>query len=135
MTYYRIERRELIRISKMAQRSAFQGIEICGALVLTDRDRIRLVPVINASKEMGSFSITPHRLQIAIAKKNLHMSRVVGTYHSHPAWRAEPGSSDIEGTWNGALMLIFACLFNDIKLWRIWNGEAKMIYFVKSINT
>jgi proteasome lid subunit RPN8/RPN11 len=65
-------------------------------------------------------------LERAAEKLNLE---VIGTYHSHTIWFAEPGDSDIAGTWDNSLMLIVDAMHKGIKLWRIKNGRAYHLSF------
>ena len=114
---------------KEARRAARRGREVCGLIVSTDNYHLDLLPVRNTSRQLGSFQITPEWWRIARRSGGFHERDVVGTYHSHPVWTAEPGESDIEGTWDNALMLILACnrWRNETRLWRVHGGEASPI--------
>jgi proteasome lid subunit RPN8/RPN11 len=116
----------LHRHMKDARRVASRHREICGLLVSTDNYRLRLLPVRNTSKRLGSFEITPSWWRIARRSGGFHDRDVVGTYHSHPASPPEPGESDIAGTWEGALMLILNCnhWHYEARLWRVRGGAA-----------
>ena len=132
MIHYRIQRQELRLFFKSAKRAAFRGKEVCGLLVRLN-NRLLLIPVTNATKEPGSFWITPRYWLIALAANQLDSKQVEGTYHSHPFSPAEPGEGDIASACQGSLMLIFSCWDNEARLWRIQDGKAKPVRFLRSI--
>jgi len=131
MADYRIERQELNTAFRVAKRADIRGREICGMLV-RQGNRLLLIPVKNASKSLGSFSIATSHMLIALSAHGLALGQVEGTYHSHPWSPAEPGETDITGADNGSLMLILSCCYKDVRLWRIQDGEAKPVRFIRS---
>jgi proteasome lid subunit RPN8/RPN11 len=54
---------------------------------------------------------------------------VVGTFHSHPLWLAEPDEGDIINAENNSLMLIIGCSTREAKLWSIKNGKASELKY------
>ena len=117
MIHYRIEKQQLRMFTDTADRLGAKGLEACGHIVLSG-NHLLLVPVTNRTHEMGSFLITQRHSQIALAARGLNAGRIVGSYHSHPASLAVPGESDIAGSFETGLMLIWSCFYRELKLWR-----------------
>ncbi len=116
-------------LMRTAMRAGKRHREVCGLLVRSG-NRLQLIPVKNASRDLGSFLITPRNWVDALAAKHLHSNQVLGTYHSHPASPPEPGESDIAGSSERSLMLIYACTTRKAKLWLIRNDLAKRVCLI-----
>ena len=126
---FRIDAAELQANVKQAQKAAKRGKEICGVL-LNENDRLRLLPVRNAAGRCGAFEIMPSWCRIALRANSADAGKIIGTYHSHPASLAEPGPSDVAGTWNGALILIIDCCGASAKLWRVCGDRASQLWLI-----
>lgn len=127
----RIFRRDLYVLAKAANRSGKMGREVCGLLVRVG-NHLALVPVVNSATDLGSFELTPRRMDAAVMAGGFDWKQVAGTYHSHPASSAEPGPRDIAEAAPRSLMLIYSCSRGEAKLWRIRNGKADPVRFLKA---
>ena len=123
-THYDIDKKRLEElIRKAASIGSRDGKEICG-LLLASGSRVHPLQLRNKSKRGGSFCFCSSEVgAVRQAAKKLQME-IVGTFHSHPCAAAKPGQSDIEGTPDGALMLVIDCGEKYAKLWRISKGRA-----------
>jgi proteasome lid subunit RPN8/RPN11 len=54
-------------------------------------------------------------------------NQVVGTFHSHVLGLAQPGTSDINGAYDGDVMLVIDTLDREAKLWRIKGRRARQL--------
>jgi proteasome lid subunit RPN8/RPN11 len=128
---WRIERKQLHKFQSAAMCAAKRHREVCGLLVHFD-GALCLVPVRNSSHEMGSFETTYRNRLISMRRHNYSSARIVGNYHSHPLSPPIPGRSDIDGSWDGALMLIGSAWDRSIRLWRIKRGRAISCVILRS---
>ncbi len=55
--------------------------------------------------------------------------QIVGTFHSHPYYIAEPAGNDLTGSEDGELMLIIDRSNSQAQLWRIQYGSPKRVKF------
>ncbi len=121
--------KELSRTIRKAKRLARKDAnELCGFLVHNEHF-IELIEAKNKSRKKGHFKINKkqyHRIKTAI--KTLRHD-LIGSYHSHPVSKAQPGPGDIEGSENNSLMLIIDCIGNEAKLWRIKDKKAREIKY------
>lgn len=131
MRIFRLDAPQLRVRIREAERAAKKGQEICGLLVL-ERDRLHLVPVKNATKELGRFEIWPNWWRVAMRAGSYEERSVVGTYHSHIPGSAEPGEGDIHGAWENQLMLIISAWWKETRLWRIRKGSALPVRLIHS---
>jgi proteasome lid subunit RPN8/RPN11 len=121
------------RLLQKARNSSRQvaGSEICG-LIIDTGSQLRLVETRNASRRLGSFTLsTPDVRRIASAVKVLG-EEIVGTFHSHPVSEAKPGASDIAHALDDSLMFIFDCVGNTGRLWKIKSGKARPLRYTLS---
>ena len=123
---FRIEQSGLQVAARQAKRASRLGREICG-LLINCGNHIQLLPVHNPTNSLGSFEIKPSWFRICLRANAVSASKIVGTYHSHPASPAEPGLGDIAGTWDGAYMLIIADEGERARLWQIQDGKASSV--------
>jgi proteasome lid subunit RPN8/RPN11 len=123
----RIEKKDLARTIKKAERAAHSdGREICG-LLIDNGHFLEILETSNISQEGGHFQFDAKQIRrIKKAVTEIH-HEIVGTFHSHPLAGAKPGSGDINGTVDDSLMLIIDCLHSDAQLWRIKNGKARRL--------
>jgi len=122
------DRRQYRSLLREARRVAHDGSEVCGLLVDT-KVHLALVRTRNVSRRAGNFQLSAHDTrQITRAAKVLS-HEVVGGFHSHPAYFAKPGPSDIANAVDGSLMLILDCIGNEGALWRIRHGQARRVKF------
>lgn len=122
---YIFQKKQLNTIIRNALKSAQNGgKEICG-LMVDNGFFIEIIQTKNKSKVGGSFSfyVSEIRAIVKAAKRLNH--EIIGTFHSHPLWLAEPGDSDISNAVDDSLMLIIDCLDKNSKLWHIKKNKAK----------
>jgi proteasome lid subunit RPN8/RPN11 len=124
---YRVSKHQLKTLRLKAIHSAdADGREICG-LIIDNGSYLELLEVQNKVKRGGSFSFYVNEIRAVQKATILLHHEIVGTFHSHPYASAEPGKSDIEGTLDDALMLVFSCLDKNEVLWKIKDGKAKRL--------
>jgi len=104
------------------------GREACGLLVL-NTPFVELLETINANKSGGSFRFNRCDIRRQLAKVERRGCVVIGTFHSHPAYIARPGKSDIHSAVKGSLMLIFDVTGNKYRLWKISSRSAREVSF------
>jgi len=123
----RLSRKDIKRTIRRAREAAqHNGREICG-LLISNGHFVEILETKNASKVGGHSSFDPKQIQTIInAAKELN-HRIVGTFHSHAAYLAKPGGSDIGGSLDDSLLMIIDCIGNEARLWRIKNGKAKSV--------
>jgi proteasome lid subunit RPN8/RPN11 len=129
---YLVDTRPLDKLMKRAISAARKGSREVTGLIVDNRCRLDLIECNNKSRRAASSAFYFSEVRrIVKAAKTLNYE-VVGTFHSHPVWLAEPGDSDIIHAENDSLMLIVACSTRETKLWHIKNGKASEIKFKKS---
>ena len=113
---------QLIRRAKKVARD--DGSEISG-LLIHNGHFIEVLETNNVREEGGHFCFDEKQIKVIkrAAKELGH--EIVGTFHSHPAYFAEPGEADIEEAVDDSLMLIIDCMDSKARLWRIKDGRAK----------
>jgi len=75
-------------------------IEACGVLMGTVKTRIRIVKSVEAVENLArsswSYRIAPEELYRILTDGEERGESLVGFYHSHPFWDAEPSRLDLE---------------------------------------
>jgi len=75
-------------------------IEACGVLMGTIRTRIRIVKTVQAAENLArsssSYRIVSEELYQTLTDGEERGENLVGFYHSHPSWGAEPSKRDLE---------------------------------------
>jgi proteasome lid subunit RPN8/RPN11 len=104
------------------------GAEICGLIVHTGY-HLAFVRTRNISRRAGGFVLSPQDVRRIVAATKILGQEVVGTFHSHPAALAIPGSSDIEHAVDDSLMFIFDCVGRQGRLWKIRRRRARSMKF------
>ena len=120
---YRVLKEHLKAMIKEAILAAQNnGREICGLLV-DNGYFIELVRTANKTKRGGGFSFYSKEIEfVESAVKKLN-HKIVGTFHSHPYYIAEPGESDISDAFDDEIMLVIDVINRDAALWRIANNR------------
>jgi proteasome lid subunit RPN8/RPN11 len=125
----RILKGQLRAVSDRAVRLArARQHEVCGLLV-SHGTVLGLVELTNASRRRGHFQLKHDQVRSVCAAAHRLGSSVVGTFHSHIAWYAKPGSTDIAGAEDGSLMLIIDTIAREALLWRIHGCRAYKVGF------
>lgn len=126
MTRHRMRRVDvdaLVEHSIEAARSP--GREICGLLVDTG---YFIKPIqLDNKRPAGGYEFYVRQVRKIKVIAEALGCEIVGTFHSHPAYTARPGDSDIAGAPNDSLMLIIDVCDRDYALWRVYNGRASRI--------
>jgi len=122
----KIIKTELMRVIRTARRTARNdGREIAGLLI--DNGHFLEILETKNTKKSWHFQFDEKQIKaIETAVEELG-HEIVGTLHSHPAYFARPGESDIKGAVDDSLMLIIDCMDNEALLWRIKNGKARQV--------
>lgn len=120
---YRIIQAQLRELTRRAVALAStRQREVCG-LLLFNGHTLDLLECANAARRRGGFQLRLSDVkQVEMAARRLRW-KVVGTFHSHIEWIAEPGPSDIAGAYR-SLMLIVDTLDRSARLWRIVGKRA-----------
>lgn len=127
MLHYRMRRQELARLVVLsAQVARHDGQEICGLLV---DNGFLIEPVLldNKIRRGGGFAFYVKQVREVQTSVKALGYEIVGTFHSHPAYVARPGDSDIAGAPDDSLMLIIDVREKAYALWRILNGQAERL--------
>lgn len=118
--------RDLIRIAVITKKP--KGFEIAGLIIDTGHCQ-SLILQTNASRTPGHFVFIPKQIRTTVkAAKRLGFS-VIGTFHSHPASFAIPGSTDIKFAEEDDLMLVIDCFDREARLWRIRGNRAYFLQY------
>ena len=118
-----LEEKNVRTIWARARRLAKEHREVCGLLV-DHGGLVTLVETRNKSERRGGFWIHPVDWRAIERAAALLGSRIVGTFHSHPASAPVPGTGDLRGAVHGHAMIIFDATMGDLRTWRIRNGRA-----------
>jgi proteasome lid subunit RPN8/RPN11 len=114
----------LIRKARMVARD--NGREIAG-LLIHNGHFLEILETRNISEKGGHFHFDERQINtIKKAVKELG-HEIVGTFHSHPAYFAKPGDTDVKWAVDDSLMLIIDCMDREARLWRIKNGKAREV--------
>ena len=126
---YRITKNQLDEITKAATSSATRGgREICG-LLMDNGYFIELIRAKNMIRKGGGFQFNSTEIRtIQTAAKQLN-HKIIGTFHSHPAYLAVPSDSDIRCTLDDSLMLIIDVLGKKAALWHIKDKKKRKVRF------
>lgn len=115
---------ELIREARKAARD--DGKEI-GGLLIHNGHFLEIIKTRNVCEKDGHFRFDEKQIK-AIGKAVKEIDHeIVGTFHSHPAYFAKPGDTDIKWAVNDSLMLIIDCMGREARLWRIRDGKAREV--------
>jgi proteasome lid subunit RPN8/RPN11 len=126
---YRLVGAQLSHVARHARGQARSAQrEVAGVLVGRD-GIIQLVPLRNISRRRGSFALLKSDVQAAARAAARLLGEVVGTFHSHVASDATPGSRDTREAGNGSLMLIYDTIGQEWRLWRIRGERAFRVRF------
>ena len=125
-----LDRTQYRRFLREARRQAREtpGAEICGLIVHTGH-HLSFVQVRNTSRRPGSFQLSWPDVRRIVAASKILQQEVVGTFHSHPAYIASPGPSDIAQAADDSLMFIFDCIGNEGRLWHIKHSRSRELTF------
>jgi len=116
--------RDVIRCATLAAKNS--GKEICGALI-DNGIFLDLLLLTNKTKKGGSFSFYTWEWRLVEKFVDLAAYKIVGTFHSHPTYFAEPGPNDIKYAKNDSLMLIIDVMDKDFGLWYIKDRAKKKL--------
>lgn len=119
---YRIARRNLKTLIRLAVEAGEDYQEICGVIVDCDYV-LRLVRVRNASRRIGHSEIKLSDYQTVVKAARRLGYKVIGSFHSHPISDAKPGYSDCRADASGRLLLIIDCIGREARLWRIMRNR------------
>ena len=115
---------ELIRKARKAARD--DGKEIAG-LLIHNGHFLEIMETRNVCEKSGHFRFDEKQIK-AIKKAVRELDHeIVGTFHSHPAYFAKPGDTDIKWAVDDSLMLIIDCMDREARLWRIRDGKAREV--------
>ncbi len=128
-TNYRLRLRQLKEIIDDAALSAKKhGIEICGLLV-DNSYFIELVRLRNKNRRGGGFAFYTSEVRAIEKASNILHHEIVGTFHSHPAYLADPSDSDVSEAIDDSLMLVVDVIDRKAALWHIKNQKKKRLDF------
>lgn len=103
-------------------------IEACGVLMGTVKTRMRIVKSVeaaeNAANSSCSYKIAPEELYRILTSGEERGESIVGFYHSHPSWEAEPSRLDLElASFPEISYLIYSVRDRVLKSY-IWTGRT-----------
>jgi len=114
-----IIKKDLTNIIVKARKAArYNGHEICGLLINNGRF-LEILETKNVCSEGGHFQFNEKQIiKIKKAVKEIG-HEIVGTFHSHPAGVAKPGSGDIDNAVDDSLMLVIDCIGKEARMLRV----------------
>ena len=122
---YLVSKSELRRLAGRAYRAQQRDqSEVCGALIQTSPNHLKLEFLRNAFVGPCSFKINAEDLRMARLRARGHGHRVAGSFHSHPISEAIPGAKDIELAPIRSLILIYDVCGRQARLWRVVRNKA-----------
>jgi proteasome lid subunit RPN8/RPN11 len=104
------------------------GRGICG-LLLDNGQFYELVEVKNCVTRGGGFRFDKSDIRTVLTASKKLRHEVVGTYHSHPAYIAQPSESDTHNAVDGSLMLVIDVLEREAMLWRVSRRGKRRLRF------
>lgn len=120
------------QLNKMINNAVFSanqnGQEICGLLV-DNGYFIELIKVNNKIKEGGGFAFYVNEIRFLQKAVNKMDHEIIGTFHSHPAYIAEPGDGDIQNALDDSYMLIIDAMDKEVGLWHIKDQKKRKKQF------
>jgi proteasome lid subunit RPN8/RPN11 len=126
---YLLSTLQLSKLIKHAIATANKDSKEITGLIVDNKYWLDLIECKNKSRRAGrSAFYFPEVRRIVKATRMLNYE-VVGTFHSHPFWLAEPSEGDIINAENNSLMLIIGCSTREAKLWCIKNGKASELKY------
>lgn len=94
------------------------GNEICGLLV-NNGYFIEVIETKNKIKRGGGFAFYAREIHYIESAVTILGHEILGTFHSHPMYIAQPSESDIANAVDDSLMLIIDVLDKNVGLWYI----------------
>lgn len=127
---YRILKKQLKKVVKEAVFSATEsdGAEICG-LLIDNGYFIELIIVQNRKKQGGGFEFYPDEIRFIEEAMEKMNHEIIGTFHSHPTYIAEPSESDIKNAVDDSIMMVIDVLDKKVGLWHIKNKRKNKLTF------
>ena len=125
---HRMAKRHLQQFLSIAVREAENDREICGVIVDSSW-MLELVRLPNRTQRRGGFRLLEEDWKPVAHSARRLGHRIVGSFHSHPAYLAKPGTGDIQGAEIGSLMLVIDCIGREAGLWRI--GRNRRAYSLR----
>lgn len=127
---FRILKKQLNNMLSQSVSSARKdGSEICG-LLIDNGYFIELIRCKNKSKKGGGFQFYFNEINLLKKAVGKLDHEIIGTFHSHPYYLAEPGESDIANALDDSYMLIFDALDKEACLWHIKKLKKRKIKFI-----
>ena len=129
MKKLRILKKQLLKMINEAVSSASQnGQEICGLLV-DNGYFIELIQVNNKIKSGGGFAFYANEIRFLQKAADKTNHEIIGTFHSHPTYIAEPSDGDILSALDDSFMLIIDAMDKEVGLWYIKDQRKKKKQF------
>jgi proteasome lid subunit RPN8/RPN11 len=126
---HRFLRRQLKEMIRDANFYASKsGQEICGLLV-DNGHFVELIRVKNKNKKGGGFEFDSSEIRFIQKAMEKMDHKIIGTFHSHPAYLPVPGDSDVKWASDSSFMLIIDVLGKKAGLWFIKNRKKREIEF------
>lgn len=120
------------QVNKIVQDAIFlannNGQEICG-LIVDNGYFLELIQVRNKIKQGGAFAFYSSEIKAVQKSVNILQHEIVGVFHSHPLFIAEPSEIDIENAIDDSLMLIIDVTEKKIGLWYIKDYRKQKVDF------
>lgn len=101
-------------------------VEACGILLGTEDDDTKRVAIVfpadNILKTETEYQLNPQEQLDAFMKADELSLEVVGYYHSHPYWQAQPSSTDkSRATQPNCSYIIYSNMDNEVRSF-LWDG-------------
>jgi len=93
--------------------------EVCGAVVASADNRLRLQFMSNQSTSIWSFEISESDLKEARKKASESHETLIGLFHSHIASEGILSQRDLENARMTHLQLVYDICGRDVRLWKV----------------
>jgi proteasome lid subunit RPN8/RPN11 len=107
----------------------FPGTEVCGLLV-DNGYFLHLYRASNKVKKGGGYAFYVNEIRRIEKAVTVLGYEVVGTFHSHPSYIAEPGREDVGHVPDDSYMLVVDVMLRRARLWLIKDLQVRPLSFV-----
>lgn len=121
------ERRRLHQRAYRAQQE--DQSEVCGVVVASTDNRLRLRFLPNRTTKPWSFEISDLDLKEARKKTIENGEKFIGFFHSHIASEAVLGPRDLENARLTHLQLVYDICGRDVRLWKVKKVDGQKVPF------
>jgi proteasome lid subunit RPN8/RPN11 len=123
----KVIKKDLTEAIRKARKTARNGGREIAGLLIHNGHFMELLEIRNTYRKGGHFQFDEKQIKTIMKAVKELGHRIVGTFHSHPAYIAKPGEGDIRAAVEDSLMLVIDCIGSEARLWRIKGGKARSV--------